>query len=186
MHFNPTKEMIFISRLRSFLQNKIERRGLSQNDIYFLRKIYFFEATRFSENYIMALDIIELADRLFGAAVINGIEKGKILFTALCGKGEYNVNLRLFEILVATLARTAHNGATMGLMALDDGVLLSVSGTKLKPNVFYPNAANFYCSQNGRFCVFIPLEKKGAEVRIKNETEYLYDKYSAFNIFNCL
>ncbi len=186
MNFTPKKEQIFVAALRSHIHNRIAKRGINERDIYFLRKIYLFEATHFPENYIGSYDLFRLADTLFGAAVIYTLKSEKTLFTSLNGKGDYSVNIRLFEIAVATLSCVAENGATLCFFALSDGVVLSVSKVKQKPLIIYPESLNLYCAQNGRFSVFLPLDKTVAKEQIKNETEYLRDRYSAFNVFNCL
>ncbi len=184
MRFCPEKKQRYMCALRNFLQSRIMKNGYLEKYRCALKKIYLYEATAFSPDFTRGCDLRRLTDSLFGAAVLRLLSEGKVVSTFLCGRGEFYINVRLYEIALCIVFNHAENGSTVRFFATDHGVVISLSGgKKIRVSKNKLGAVTVYLLPDGDSAFFIPLMRKRGEISIKNETEYLFDRYSVLNVF---
>ncbi len=186
MPFYPQKSERYLCALRNFLQRKIAKNGYMPQHVKMLKKIYLCEAVFYNSDFYRGCDLYRLTDYLFGATVLRFLREGKELSSTLSGNGEFLVNFRLYEIAVCELLSFAQNGSAVRFFATDRGVVLALSKASKKPvitSAAHLGASLFRLFPKGEFALFLPLLRGRGEYKIKNETEYLYDRYSVLNVF---
>ena len=186
MTFYPRKNERYLCALRNFLQRKISANGFLPQYSKMLKKIYLCEAVLYADENVGAYDLLSVTDCIFGAAVLKFLKKGKTVTSTLSGNGEFSVNLRLYEMTVCELLSFAQNGSAVRFLAVNRGVVITLSMACQKPviNTLRFLGADLYrLLPNNEFAVFIPLSRDRCELKNKSETEYLYDRYSVLNVF---
>lgn len=167
----------YMSALRIFVSLSILKHGLQPRHLEKLKKIYYAEAL-FHKNLLGSVDINKLCNNLLGA--VRSLNPD---FKFYCHTHEnYILNKKLFTCLLLTAAKTGN----INVLSHGNFLKIKFSGESEPLSPFVSALGGFLLHERTttQGIAVIPVTLTAQEsVYIESEWEYLFDKFSAVNLF---
>lgn len=185
MKKSPTEQETEASLMRSRLSEKILRSGFGASEREELAKIFLFEGENCAENYMGNFNLKSFTEELFCAVALRMALCGRVMDFSISGEGTYHLNIRLYEIALLRILKSAKSGTYVRFSAGENFVWVSVCGIKEAPEKEISTSlgeVQLFERKSGVAAVFIPL-KSTASAADENKTEHLWHRYSVVDAF---